>query len=58
MSIRYHCCHCGGTIEATAADIAAALCAAGEAGELTLTDAEAFRDYGRDVCPKCRGEAR
>lgn len=51
--IRYTCCFCGGTHDATLVDVAAAHGIAAEDGALSLTDAEAMRDYGRDVCPSC-----
>jgi hypothetical protein len=49
MIIGYTCCICGGEHPATPADIAAAQAACGT----LVTDAEAFLDYGRDVCPRC-----
>lgn len=52
-AIGYHCCYCGGTFDATPADIAAARGAAEDVGDLDLTDAEAFRQQGRDVCDEC-----
>lgn len=66
MTILYDCWRCGKATEATAADIAAAraaeravIAAHGRTvPPLDTSDAIAFRDYGRDYCRTCSGEAR
>lgn len=59
-AIGYHCCYCGGTFDATEADIAEARASVAEIAEdecdpalAGMDDAEAFRQFGRDVCPAC-----
>lgn len=49
-AIGYNCCYCGGTFDATPTDIAHAHDMAAQDGLLGLSDADAFRDYGRDMC--------
>lgn len=59
-AIGYTCCYCGGTFDATAEDIADARACVAEIADdenkpviAECSDADAFRDYGRDVCPVC-----
>jgi hypothetical protein len=45
--IRYTCCKCGGEFPATPADLDVAR------AQSPYADCDAFRDYGRDLCPRC-----
>ena len=54
--IQYTCCFCGALKDATHADIEQAHAASRDnrpTEPVFYTDQDAFRDYGRDICPEC-----